>query len=127
MRQPTHLSALALAAFLALPLAAAEKKTEAPAAPGAAMKIHVDPATGQVVERPATGTREALAPARADALPPLKIENGKTKAGGKRVRLDDRFMMQMTAAAGPDGKVSQSCVPEHEKGATAAPEHRHDR
>jgi hypothetical protein len=133
MRLKPHRLALALSALLAFPALAGEAektpagKTASPEAESA-MKIHVDPATGQLLPRPAPGTKAALAPAPAAELPPLKVEKGTTKAGGKRVRLDDRFMMEMTVSVGPDGKVSQTCVAEQEKApATAAKEHRHDR
>ncbi len=113
--KPPHI-ALALAALLALPLSAGEVKEKAadkPAAPAteAAMKIHVDPATGQVVSNAA----------------PLKVEKVTTKAGGKKVNLQGRFMMEMAATAGPDGTVSHGC--DQGPGPAAAPvkEHRHDR
>ena len=130
--KPPHI-ALALAALLALPLAAAETKEKAstpPAAPaaGAAMKIYVDPATGQIVPMPVTAEPKARAAATPQApLPALKVEKGTTKAGGRRVRLDDRFMMEMTATVTPDGKVSYSCKEEGPKGAAPAKEDRHDR
>ena len=135
MRLKPHRLALALSALLAFPALAGEAKEKpagktAPPEAESAMKIHVDPATGQLVPQPAPGTKAALAPAPAAELPPLKVEKGTTKAGGKRVRLDDRFMMEMTAAVGPDGKVSHGCVAENEKppvASTPAKEHRHDR
>lgn len=133
MRLKPHRLALALSALLAFPALAGEAKEKpagktAPPEAESAMKIHVDPATGQLVPQPAPGTKAALAPAPAAELPPLKVEAVKAKAGGKMVRLDDRFMMEMTVSVGPDGKVTQSCVAEHEKApATPAKEHRHDR
>ena len=134
MRPKPHL-ALALAALLALPLAAAaaeEKAAEKPAsqAAGSAMKAHVDPATGQFVQKPAPGTKGPQAPAPATAYPAPKVERMSAKGGAKRVRLDDRFVMQMTETVGPDGKVSHTCTARHETaGQTPAPakEHRHDR
>jgi hypothetical protein len=133
MRLKPHRLALALFALLAFPALAGETKEKpagktTPPEAESAMTIHVDPATGQLVSKPAAGTKSALAPAPAAELPALKVEKGTTKAGGKRVRLDDRFMMEMTLSVGPDGKVTQSCVAEHEKApATPAKEHRHDR
>ncbi len=130
--KPPHI-ALALAALLALPLAAAETKEKAStpaAAPatGAAMKIYVDPATGQIVPKPIPTDAKALAAATPQApLPALKVEKGTTKAGGRRVRLDDRFMMEMTATTTPDGKISYSCKEEGAKGVAPAREDRHDR
>lgn len=115
---PSHL-VLALAAVLALPAAAgdsnppaAPKKGEA-AAP--AMKAHVDPVTGALVPAPPQATKAALAAAPVQPLPALKVQAVKAKPGGKMVRLDDRFTMEMTESVGPDGKVSHSCEAEHEK------------
>lgn len=135
MRPKPHRLALALSALLAFPAIAGETKEKPagktpppPAEP--AMTIHVDPATGQLLPHPAPGTKTALAPAPAEELPPLKVEAVKAKAGGKMVRLDDRFMMVMTATVAPDGTLAHACVPEQEKAAApAAPakEHRHDR
>ena len=76
--KPFHL-VLALAALLALPLAAdeaTEKPAGKPAAPAAAaMKIHVDPATGQL-SAPAPGAQGAPSRAPAASLPKLRVENG---------------------------------------------------
>ncbi len=123
---------LALAALLAFPLAAEEARKEPPGKPAtpaaeAALKVYVDPATGQLVPTADPSTKAALAPAPAAGLPVLKVEKGTTKAGGKRIRLDDRFQMQVTAKAAPDGKITQDCAAEHEKAAAPAKEHRHDR
>lgn len=127
--KPPHI-ALALAALLALPLSAGEVKEKAadkPAAPAteAAMKIHVDPATGQVVSKAAPGARTTATAMESAA--PLKVEKVTTKAGGKKVNLQGRFMMEMAATAGPDGTVSHGC--DQGPGPAAAPvkEHRHDR
>ena len=126
--------ALALVALLALPLRAAEPREKAadkPAAPAseAAMKIHVDPATGQVVvpKSDPGATKSAMA---AGSAAPLKVERVTTKAGGKKVNLQGRFMMEMAATAGPDGKVVQSCDATHDaagNGTAPAKEHHHDR
>jgi hypothetical protein len=89
------------------------------------MKIHVDPVTGQVTSKPDPAAKAAVS-APAGELPPLKVEKVSTKAGGKKVRLDDRFMMEVTATVGPDGKSSQTCVAAQDKPAEAK-EHRHDR
>lgn len=135
MRPKPHRLALVLSALLAFPALAGEAKEKpagkTPPPPAeSAMKVHVDPATGQLVPQPAPGTKAALAPAPAAELPPLKVEAVKAKAGGRMVRLDDRFMMEMTATVAPDGTVAHACVPEQEKaaaGAAPAKEHRHDR
>ncbi len=125
MRQKLPHLALALAALVSLPLAAAEAtekatpKPDAPAA-GSAMKIHVDPATGQIVPKPVVPEAKALAAAPPESLPVLKVEAGRTKAGGKRVRLDGRFMMEMVATVQPDGSVTHSCDAKHEKAPAAA-------
>lgn len=115
---PPHL-VLALAALLALPAAAAEpKEPAAPEKAGAAspaMKIHVDPATGALVPAPPAAAKGALSTAPAEQLPALKVQKVQAKPGGKMVKLDDRFMMDVTAKAGPDGTVSQSCEVEHAK------------
>jgi hypothetical protein len=132
--KPPHV-ALALAALLAFPLLADEPKgTPAgkPAAPAAesAMKIHVDPVTGQVVSpKSDPAASRGVTATSAQALPPLKVEKGTTKAGGRRVNLRGRFMMEMTASVGPDGKVSHGCdqVPDAAPKAAPAKEHRHDR
>lgn len=115
MRRKLPPIVLALAALLALPLAAGETKekpagTPAAPAPSAApaMKVHIDPATGQF-SAPAPGTVGALAAAPADTLPMPRVVKAPTRAGGKMVRLDDRFMMALTAKATPDGKVTVSC------------------
>jgi hypothetical protein len=135
MRLKPHNIALALAALLAFPLAAGGSETKAAEKPAAlaadsAMKAHIDPVTGQLVSKADPSTKGILASAPAVERLPLKVEKGMTKAGGKRVRLDDRFMMGMTATAAPDGKVSTTCETEQEKAAkasTPAKEHRHDR
>ncbi|MFN7988373.1 MAG: hypothetical protein U0529_12940 [Thermoanaerobaculia bacterium] len=129
MRLKPHHFVLALAALLALPLAADEAKGTAPgtpAAPGAAaMKVHVDPATGQL-SAPAAGTQGALAAAPAGRLPALKVEKVTTAAGGRKIRLDDRFMMEVKAATAPDGKVAVTCN-EATPAATVKEEPHHDR
>jgi len=135
MRTKPPLIALALAAFLAAPLAAQEtdrKANPSPAAPatGAAMKAHLDPATGQLVSPPKASEaapREALS---AQALPDLKVEKVTAKAGGKKVNLQGRFMMESKATVRADGTLSSSCtqaVPPSPAGEAPAKEHRHDR
>lgn len=129
--------ALALAALIAFPLAAGETKekgtdkTTAPAT-DVAMKIHVDPATGQVVSpKSDPGSAGGVpASAAAESAQPLRVEKVTTKAGGKKVNLQGRFMMEMAATASPNGKVDHSCDATHATGSTtAAPAkaHRHDR
>lgn len=127
--------AIALAALIAFPLAAGESKgkaAEKPAPPAAesAVKIHVDPATGQIVS-PKSDPDAAKAPVAATAaerLTPLRVEKVTTKAGGKKVNLQGRYMMEMTASVAPDGKVAARCDTPHEPGpAAAATEHSHDR
>jgi hypothetical protein len=137
MRTKLPSIALALAALLAFPLSAGETKgkaAEKPAAPAAeaAMKIHVDPATGQVVEPKSSqgDARVVSATATAENAQPLRVEKVTTKAGGRKVNLQGRFMMEMSATAGPDGKVAHACDSTHEsdpKAAAPAKEHRHDR
>jgi hypothetical protein len=131
--KPPHV-ALALAALLAFPLIADETKgTPAgkPAAPAAesAMKIHVDPVTGQVVSPKSPAASRGVTATSAQALPPLKVEKVTTKAGGKKVNLKGRYMMEMAVSVGPDGKVSHGCdqAPAAAPKAAPAKEHRHDR
>lgn len=115
---PPHL-VLAFAALLALPAAAADPK--APASPqkgdaaAPAMKAYVDPATGALLPAPPPAAKGALAAVPDQPLPALKVQVVRAKAGGKMVKLDDRFMMEMTATVAPDGKVSHSCEAEHAK------------
>jgi|GEM_PF-2387455 len=132
---PPHL-ALALAALIAFPLAAGEtngKAGEKPAPPAAeaAMKIHVDPATGQVVSpKSDPGAARSAASAAAETARPLRVEKVTTKAGGRKVNLQGRFMMEMAATATADGKVASTCNATDEAGpkdAAPAKEHRHDR
>ncbi len=132
----SHL-ALALVALIAFPLSAGETKgkaAEKPAAPAAeaAMKIHVDPATGQVVSPKSdpAGATGVSATATAEGAQPLRVEKVTTKAGGKKVNLQGRFMMEMAVTTSPDGKVAQTCDSTHEADSMAAAparEHRHDR
>ena len=129
--------ALALAALIAFPLVAGETKgnaTEKPTAPeaGVAMKIHVDPATGQVVSpKSDPGAEKApVSATAAESAQPLRVEKVMTKAGGKKVNLQGRFMMETVATATADGKVSSTCDATEGPGPKAtAPtkEHRHDR
>ena len=131
MRLKPSLTFLALASLLALP-AGAEKppaKASEPPAAAAGMKVHVDPATGQLVSAPSdpAAPREALG---VEKLPELKVEKVTAKAGGKKVNLQGRFQMQAAVAIGPDGKVAPSCAQVVEPGAKAGAtekEHRHDR
>jgi hypothetical protein len=137
MRKKLPHFALALAALLAFPLTAGETKgkaAEKPAAPAteAAMKIHADPVTGQVVSPKSNpdAAGSVSATATTESAQPLRVEKVTTKAGGKKVNLQGRFMMEMAATAGPDGKVAQSCNSTQEgdpKTAAPAKEHRHDR
>jgi hypothetical protein len=134
--KPPHI-ALALVALLAFPLSAGEKSEKAPAGPAAsaaasALKVHVDPATGQVVSPKSdpAAARGVSATMPAESAQPLKVEKVTTKAGGQKVNLQGRFMMESTVSIGPDGKLSQGCS----QNAGAAPaagepvkEHRHDR
>jgi len=119
MRSTPSPLVLALAAVLALPAAAGDSNP--PAAPkkgesaAPAMKAHVDPVTGALVSAPPQAAKGALAAAPAQPLPALKVQAVKAKPGGRMVKLDDRFMMEMTATAAPDGKVSHSCEAEHAK------------
>ncbi len=132
---PPHL-ALALVALIAFPLTASETKSTAgdkPAAPAteAAMKIHVDPATGQVVSpKSDPGAARSATSAAAESAQPLRVERVTTRAGGKKVNLQGRFMMEMAVTATADGKVSSTCNATEETGpkaAAPAKEHRHDR
>lgn len=132
MRRKPPALALALAALLALPLAADEAKEKAagkPAAPSteAAMKVFVDPATGQATSKPDPSSRAALAAAPAGERPALKVEKVTTRAGGKKIRLDDRFTMEMTATTAPDGKAAVTCTEAPRPPAAGSEEHRHDR
>jgi hypothetical protein len=129
--------AIALAAILAFPLLAGETKEKAAAKPAAtaaapAVKAHVDPATGELVSPKGdpAAARGALAAMPAESAQPLKVEKVTAKAGGQKVNLQGRFLMESTASVGPDGKLSQSC--NQNAGAALKPvepakEHRHDR
>lgn len=132
MRLKPPTLALALAALIALPLAADEAKEKAagkPATPSteAAMKVFIDPATGQVTSKPDSASRAALAAAPSGERPALRVEKVTTKAGGKKVRLDDRFMIEMTATTTPDGKAAVTCTDDPKPPAAGSEEHRHDR
>lgn len=123
---------LAFAALLALPLAAEEAKEKAAgksAAPStaAAMKVFVDPATGQVTSNPDPASRASLAAAPTAERPALKVEKVTTRAGGKKVRLDGRFTMEMTATTTPDGRATITCTDAPKPPASGSEEHRHDR
>ncbi|MBK9966351.1 MAG: hypothetical protein IPP07_16230 [Holophagales bacterium] len=127
--------AIALAALIAFPLAAGETKgktAEKPAAPAAeaAVKIHVDPATGQIVSPKSDpdAARGVSATSTAQPLPPLRVEKVTTKAGGRKVNLQGRYRMEMAATVSPDGKVAGTCDTPREPGSkAAATEHSHDR
>ena len=127
---PTRI-VFALAALLAFPLVAGETAGKAPARPaapaaGSALRVQIDPSTGQYVTPKAGASRSTLSPALAESEAPLHVEQGKTKSGGKMVRLDGRFMVASVASVGPDGKAVHRCVETHDapKGATA-PAERH--
>lgn len=134
MRTKPPLATLALAALLAAPLAAAEaaeKPGQSPApSNGAAMRAHLDPATGQLVSPPKAtepAPREALA---TQPLPDLKVEKVTAKAGGKKVNLQGRFLMESKATVAADGTLRSSCTQVVDPSATSgapAKEHRHDR
>ncbi len=135
MRTTSPLTILALAALFAAPLAAAEaaeKPGPSPAAPssGAAMKAHVDPATGQLVSPPKASEPAPREPLATQSLPDLKVEKVTAKAGGKKVNLQGRFMMESKATVAADGTLRSSCTQVVEPAATGgapAKEHRHDR
>jgi len=94
------------------------------------MKAHIDPATGQLVSPPKAtepAPREALAP---QSLPDLKVEKVTAKAGGKKVNLQGRFMMESKATVAADGALRSSCTQVVDPATTGdgpAKEHRHDR
>lgn len=134
--KPPHV-AIAFAAILALPLLAGETnekagaKASAPAA-GSAVKVHVDPATGQVVSPKSdpAAARGVSATMPAESAQPLKVEKVTAKAGGQKVNLQGRFLMESTASVGPDGKLSHECNQKAGSATAAdasAKEHRHDR
>ena len=94
---PPHL-ALALAALLAFPAAAAEPQEPAalkkPAAEaGPAMKIHVDPATGALRPEAAPGAKGALAAAPAESLPPLKVQKVQASYESQQERIFRHIMI----------------------------------
>ena len=128
MRLKPHHLVLALAALLALPLAADEAKEKAAAKPAApeppAVKVYVDPATGQL-SAPAPAAQGAAAPA--GRLPALKVEKVTTAPGGKKVRLDDRFTMEVKATTSPDGNVGVTCNEAGTPAVSATEEKRRDR
>ena len=130
MRRKPPALALALAALLALPLAADEAKEKAAAKPAApeppAVKVYVDPATGQL-SAPAPAAQGALAAAPAGRLPALKVEKVTTAPGGKKVRLDDRFTMEVKATTSPDGNVGVTCNEAGTPAVSATEEKRRDR
>lgn len=134
MNQKTLTAALVLAALASFPLAAAERKSGDPRpAPTAeaGMKIHVDPATGQLVapKSDPDAARNVAAAAPAEASPQFKVEKVTTNGKGRMVHLNGRLMMEMTATVGPDGKVSHGCdqIPNASPKAAPTKEHRHDR
>lgn len=133
MMQKTLTATLVLAAFVSFPVAATEKKSEAPRpapAAEAAMKVHIDPVTGEFVQKPLPSPKAAAEASPVTSLPMPKVELIDSKRGTKRVILDSRFHSQMVETVGPDGKLSPTCA---EQPATAgqspAPEtvRRHDR
>lgn len=137
MKLKPPLIAIALAALLAFPVSAGEKDGKAPArssAPGAdsAMKVHVDPATGELVS-PRSGpgaARGVSAMTPAESARPLKVEKVTAKAGGRKVNLQGRFLMESTVSVAAGGNLSERCVQKAEaapKADAPATEHRHDR
>lgn len=100
----------------------APKKPSAAAAPkgsGAALRVYVDPKTGQLLPAPPEGestgslsAQEAVEPVAEERLP-----NGVIKA-----RVPRRLMHFATATVAPDGSVTATCAPGHDHGGKAAPE-----
>ena len=89
----------------------------AAAAPGAGVRVFIDPVTGKT--RPATAEerRKAAAAAatrrdRSARIYEMEIRNDGTRI----VPLDDAFRMNFTATVHPDGTVTYGCAP----GATGA-------
>ena len=106
--------AVAFAAGLGLTSAAAIAGEDRPseAGPAAGMKVHIDPATGNILPTPPQG-----APAGAITLSTSernafsKSSDGLVEtpssgpAGGSKVDLRGRFQSPLIATVGPDGKV----------------------
>ncbi len=133
MMKKTLTATLVLAAFVSFPVTATEKKSEAPRpapAAEAAMKVHIDPVTGEFVQRPGPSPKAATEASPVPSLPAPKIERIDSKRGTKRVLLDRRFDSQMVETVGPDGRLSRTCAEQPvNAGQAPAPEtvHRHDR
>ena len=133
MKQKTLTATLVLAAFVSFPVAATGKKSEAPGpapAAEAAMKAHIDPVTGEFVQKPGLSPKTAAEASPVTSLPMPRVELIDSKRGTKRVILDRRFDSQLVDTVGPERKVSLTSA---EQPATAgqppAPEtvRRHDR
>lgn len=100
---------LTVALATALATAALAEQAAPSAAPPAeaGMRVHVDPATGRMLETPAADPAQRRAADRA----PLQEQDGATPQGGKMVVLDDRFHSEMRVEVPKDGKASTDCAP----------------
>lgn len=109
---------LGLASALPGPRTQTAAAPPAPPFPAAGLRVHVDPATGRMVPRPAAAqATPALLPA---AQPGLVEEPGTTAAGGFKVTSRGQFQSAVVLRVGPDGKPIMTCV----EGATAQPQNR---
>lgn len=131
MKHPI-MASITIGALLAGSAGAAEKAAQtqvrkapatavaAKAPPAPAMRVFVDPVTGELLPAPAAEARAAAAPA--PDLPPLAMQESPVTGGGKMVVLDDRFMLEMSATVAPNGEVRHLCQTEEAKGTGAAKE-----
>lgn len=98
------------------PLAAA---APAPKGSGAALRVYVDPKTGQLLPAPPEGESTASVSAQ-EAVEPVAEE--RLPNGGIKARVPRRLMHFATATVAPDGSVAATCAPGHDHGGKAAPE-----
>lgn len=80
-------------------------------ASGAAVKVHVDPATGRIVPPPRPPVADAAANARfASTHEGLVEEPGTTPAGGFKVDIRGRFRNAVVVHTAPGGKPVITCA-----------------
>lgn len=75
--------------------------------PQAGMQVHVDPATGKLIDPPPSAPQPAAAAKARRALPAPR--KGTSPAGGTEILLDDRFTASMEVTDGADGKPAIGC------------------
>lgn len=98
---------------VALLLSAAASAHESEGAPRAGLRVHVDPATGQVLDEapPATAQSQLDAPGRARTTPDFNRVTLETGARGTvLVNLNGQVRMYSIARVKPDGDIEEQCV-----------------